>query len=879
MPLPRWTAALLSLRLADEWREYVLGDLAEEFAARAATAPGAARRWLLWQTLRCLLSPPPVRRRLGALPSMPRESHRMLQNFVADARYALRNLARTPGFAVAAIGVLALGIGATTAIFSILNTVLLRPLPFAEPDRLVRLFHVPPQATFPGIPRFSLSPANFYDWQRDAKAFEGMALYRTRGFTLTGSGTPRPVVAAAVGAGFFDIVRGRAAQGRVFRPDEDRPGSDVVIVSDGFWRTQLGGRADVVGRTLTLDGRAFEIVGVMPASFTVEAWNATARDMWVPLALNGEDRAERENHNMQGVARLRPGVDVATATSELEVISKRLEVAYPAANAGWGATVVPLQELIVGDIRSTLVMLLAAVGLVLLIACANVGNLLFTRSLGRRKEVAIRSALGAGRGRVLQQLMTEALVLALAAGAAGLVLAETGVRASATLLADQVPRADEISLDWRVLLFVLGASLLTGMLAGVIPAVRVGGTPLTDALKEGGRGEGTVGIRTRRLLVVGEVALSVVLLMGAAVMVRSMLALRSVDTGYAAENVLTMIVSLPESRYPMPAQRKAFFETAIARMRQLPGVQAASAIDTVPFTGGSVQPIVVEGRPELLPRDQPTVQVRVVTPGYFETMRIPILRGRDVAASDGMVMLVSRSAARLLWQDADPLSQRVTLPLISRTEFRTVIGIVGDVKQDSLADEAPPTVYWYSRDLGFDGFTIVLRTAGDPTLAAAPAASVVRGLDPEQPVQGVRTMDDIRDELLTSQRFGALLLALFAAVALVLASVGIYSVLSYIVRGRSREIGIRSALGAQTGDVLRLVVREGMTPALTGIAVGAIAAIAASTILERLVFGINAADPLTLAAVAAALALVALAASLVPAWRAARIAPLVALRD
>jgi putative ABC transport system permease protein len=878
-PLPRWAAALLSLRLSNEWREFVLGDLAEEYAARAAAAPAAARRWLLWQTLRCFASPPPAPRRLGAVPSMPRESHRMLQNLVADARYAFRSLARTPGFAVAAIGVLALGIGATTAIFSILNSVLLRPLPFSEPERLVRLFHVPPQATFPGIPRFSLSPANFYDWQRDAKAFESMAMYRTRGFTLTGSGTPRPVVATAVGAGFFDIVRGRAAQGRVFRPDEDRPGANVVVISDGFWRTQLGGRANVVGQKLRLDGQAFEIVGVMPASFSVEAWNATARDLWVPLALNAEDRAERENHNMQGVARLRPGADVRSAISELGVISTRLETAYPAANAGWGATVVPLQELIVGDIRATLVMLLAAVGLVLLIACANVGNLLFTRSLGRRKEVAIRAALGAGRGRVLQQLLTEAVVLALAAGAVGLLLAETGVRASAALLVDQVPRADEISLDWRVLLFVLGASVLTGMLAGVIPALRVGRSPLTDALKEGGRSEGAVGIRTRRVLVVGEVALSVVLLMGASVMVRSVLALRSVDTGFDADGVLTMIVALPEARYPMPAQRKAFFDSAIARMREIPGVVAAGAVDSVPFTGGSVQPIVVEGRPELLPRDQPTVQVRVVTPGYLETMRIPLLRGRDVAPGDDMVMLVSRSAARLLWQDADPLSQRVTLPLISRTEFRTVVGIVGDVKQDSLADAAPPTVYWYTRDLGFGGFTLVLRTTGDPVSVAAPAAAVVRSIDPEQPVQGVRTMVDIRDELLTSQRFSALLLAAFALTALVLASVGIYSVLSYIVRGRSREIGIRSALGAQTGDVLGLVVREGMTPALAGIGLGALAAVAASTILERLVFGVSASDPLTLAGVAAALAVVALAASLGPAWRASRIDPLTALRD
>ena len=874
--IPAWAVWLLTRRLADPWREVVIGDLAEEYAARAADAPGAARRWLLWQVIRSLVSPPPGRR--SALPSLPQEKHRDAAD--ARRRRPLRPArpVRTPGFAVAAIGVLALGIGATTAMFSILNTVLLRPLPFAEPERLVRLFHVPPQATFPGIPRFSLSPANFYDWQREARAFEGMAMYRTRSFTQTGSGTPHSVVAAMVGGGFFDIVPGRPALGRALRPDEDRPGANVVVVSDGFWRTQLGGRADAVGRTLTLDGQAFEIVGVMPPSFSNESWSATARDLWLPLALTDEQRANRENHNLQVIARLRPGVDVPRAISELGVIAKRLEAAYPEANAGWGATVVPLQEVIVGDIRTTLVMLLAAVALVLLIACANVGNLLFTRSLGRRKEVAIRAALGAGRGRVFQQLLTEALVLGLAAGAAGLLLAEMGVRASAALLADQVPRADEISIDGAVLLFVLGASLLTGLLAGVIPALRVGHTPLTDALKEGGRGEGAVGVRTRRLLVVGEVALSVVLLMGAAVTARSMLALRSVDVGFDPEGVLTMIVALPEARYAMPAQRSAFFDAAIAGMRALPGVVAAGGIDNVPLTGGSIQPIVVEGRPELLPRDQPTVQVRQITPGYLDTMRVPLAGGRDVAAADADVLLVSRSAARLLWGDGDPLSQRVTLPLMSRTQFRTVIGIVGDVKQDSLADAAPPTVYWYSRDRDWAGMMLAVRTAGDPTSVAAAAAAVVRGLDAEQPVQNIRTMVEIRDELLTSQRLSALLLASFAVVALMLASVGIYSVLSYIVRGRSREIGIRAALGAQAGDVLRLVVLEGMTPALIGIAVGAVAALAASYGLERLVYGVSASDPLTLAAVAATLALIALLASVIPAWRASRLSPLSTLR-
>jgi putative ABC transport system permease protein len=801
------------------------------------------------------------------------------RTFVADGRHAVRTLGRTPSFALAVIAVLALGIGANTAIFSILNAVLLRPLPFPEPDRIVRLYHVPPPAAFPGMTRFALSPANFFDWKRDARSFEDMALYRGRSFTLTGGGTPRAIVAGAVGAGFFEIVGAQAALGRAFRADEDSAASRVVILSHRFWSTHMGAAPDVLGRTLKLNDEAYSIVGVMPKEFAVASWYPTAREIWVPLGLTEAQRAVRENHNQQAVARLRAGTGIEQARSELEVIARRLEQEYPKENAGWGATVVPLRDDIVGDIRTTLVMLLAAVGLVLLIACANVGNLLFTRALGRRKEIAIRVALGASRARVLQQVLVEALMLALLGGAAGLFLASAALDAGASLLAGQVPRADEIRLDGRVLVFALGASLLTGLLAGIVPALRAGSAELTDALKEGGRGDAAVGIRTRRLLVVGEVALSVVLLMGAAVMLRSLRALQTVDAGFDPRGVLTMSVSLPATRYPTPAQRTLFFDSALERLRALPGVTAAGAIDDLPLEGGSVQPIVAVGRPELLPRDQPTVQVRAMTPGYLKTMSIPVLRGRDVSAGDVQVMLVSRAAAKLLWGEADPIGQRVTLPLMSRTETREVVGVVADVKQDSLADAPPPSVYWYTRDRPWAGLTLVLRASVPPASLASSAAGVIRALDPEQPVENVRTMVEVRDELLTSQRLSALLLGFFAGVALTLATVGIYSVLSYIVRGRRREIGIRSALGAATGDVLRLVVREGMIPAIFGIAAGSVAAALASLSLERLVFGVSASDPLTLAGVAATLGLVALLASLVPAYRASRLDPATVLRD
>ena len=616
----------------------------------------------------------------------------------------------------------------------------------------------------------------------------------------------------------------------------------------------------------------------MPARLSIKSWGATAQDLWVPLAYTDAERAVRDNHNDAVIARLKAGVSLAQAQSEMNVISARLEEQFPQTNAGWGATIVPLQELIVGDVRLSLLVLLAAVGLVLLIACANVGNLLFARVLARRKELAIRSALGAGRERVFQQLLVEALILAAAGGAVGLALAHASLSAGATLLAGQVPRADELSVDGRVLLFVAAMSIVTAILAGAMPALRAGRTSLNDALKEGGRNDGAVGIRTRRALIVCEVALSLVLLMAAGVMLRTLSALRSVDAGFNPHGVLTMRVTLPPTRYKTPAQISGFFDAALERIRALPGIEAAGAIDDLPFQGGSVQPIVLEGHAELLPRDQPTVAVRKITPGYLRAIGIPVLRGRDVGDADVDVMLVSRGAAKLLWGDADPIGLRVTLPLESKTVTERVIGIVGDVKQGELADATVPTVYRYTRAHSWNSLSFVMRTSAPPVSAAPSATGVIRALDAQQPVEDVRTMDALLDDTLTSQRFSALLLGLFAGVALALATVGIYSVLSYIVRGRSREIGIRTALGAGTADVVRLIVVEGMTPAIVGVVAGAIVALGSAKMLEKLVFGVSASDPLTLAAVAAMLLGVALLASLVPAYRASRLDPLRVLR-
>jgi predicted permease len=874
---PPLAVRLIAWRLPPDWHDFILGDLEEEFRARAAASPPAARRWFWRQAIRCAAAPP----RPSPPPIQPQGRDPFMRTVLSDVRHALRVFVRTPSYAIAVAAVLALGIGANTAIFSIVNAVLLRPLPFDEPDRLVRLFHIPPQSTFPGMATFSLSPANFLDWQRESQSFEGMAAYSSRALTLTGSGTAEALRVGVVGPDFFKVVRTQPTLGRTFLPEEfvaER--SRVLVVSDGFWRSHLGGSPDAIGRTLNFDGQTYTVVGVMPRQFSVTAWGATTVPMWAPLAWSAKQAAVRENHNYQAIARLKSGVDLAQAKTELGVISKRLEQAYPAENAGWGGTAIPLKELLVGDTRTSLLMLLAAVALVLLIACANVGNLILARAMNRRKEIAIRAALGAGRRRVFQHLIVESMVLAIAGGAAGLLLAQAVISAGGALLENQIPRAGDASIDARVLLFVIAASLLTGIVAGLAPALRAGRADLNETLKEGGRSDSAgAGSLTRRALIVAEVALSLMLLMGAGVMLRSLHALRHVDAGFNASNILKMDVNIPDARYPEPAQRRVFYDTLLERLRALPGVKAAGFVDTLPVTGGgSVQPLVVEGKPEMNPREQPTVSVRIASAGYIPTMEIPLLRGRDFRGGEAHAMLVSAAAAKLLWGDVDPVGRRATLPLISRTQMIEVVGVVGDVKE-TLAEQAPPTIYYHMKDLPFGDASIAMRTSGEPEAVAHAAVAAVHAMDAQLPVQGVHSMDDVIEETLVAERFRALLLEIFAGAALTLASVGIYSVLSYLVRGRRREIGIRTALGARTSDVLRMVVFEGMKPALLGIAIGTVGALLAARLLDTLVFGVKARDPLTLAIVATALIVVSILASLLPAWRASRLDPLTVLRD
>lgn len=798
-----------------------------------------------------------------------------------DLQYAFRVLCKSPGFTLAVIAVLALGIGANTAIFSLVNAVLLRPLPFHEPDRLVRLFHIPPQDKFPGVPLFSVSTANYLDWKSSTHSFEGMAAYGIRTAGLTGE-RPESLLMGSVTSDFFSVIGTPPAAGRVFLPEEDQPGRNlVVVISDSFWKSHLGSDPHAVGKPLTLSRQQYTIVGIMPPSFELKSWGATNVQMWSPMGWDDKERAIRGNHNYQVIARLRPGVDLKAAKAELDSVSQHLAAQYPQDNAGWGATPVKLYELIVGDVRPVLLVLLGSVAFVLLIASANVANLVLSRTLGRRKEMAVRAALGASRALVLQHVLCETLLLSLAGGAAGLLLARGAISLMAATLADQLPRASEIALDSRVLTFTAAVSLLSGILAGLAPAWRAGRVDLNDALKQGlGRTDSpSTGRGVRNALVVAEVMLSFVLLTGAGLMIRTMWNIRHVDPGMDPHNVLTMIVALPKAQYSTATQKTTFFDEVLRRTRALPGVQLAALIDNLPMTGGSMQPVTFEGRPAGSMAEQPEVAVRQSSPGYLATMRIPLKSGRDFRESDVNAVLVSESMAKQFWPGQDPVGRHMGFTFIPGQTWE-VIGVVGDVKMGALTEQAPrATAYQWSKLRDWAFMRLVLRTNAAAGGYAPQVRELIREIDPDQPVRNVTTMDEVIESSVASERLSAQVLGAFAGIAVLLAGVGIYSVLAYAVRGRSREIGIRTALGAGTSDVVRLVLLEISKPALAGVVLGAAAALAMSKVMTKMVYGVSPTDPSMFAAVAALFAVVAVVASALPAYRAARVDPLTTLRE
>jgi predicted permease len=811
-----------------------------------------------------------------------------MDTFLQDIRFGYRMLRKAPGFTIVAVVVLALGIGANTAIFSVVNAVLLRPLPYQEPERLVQVWHVPPPKNFPGMTIFSVSPANYLDWESQNHVFEQMAAYGFNNYNLTGTGDPEAVLGIRVTSDFFSVLRTHPLLGRTFLPEENQVGHNrVAVLSQAFWQSHYGADPNIVGRTISLDSQSYTVVGVIPSksSFPTSSDPKLQPQLWTPVAWDDAERAVRGDHNYLVIARLKPGAELKQAQAEMNTISSRLEQQYPADDKGWGAVLVPLRQQLVGDVRTALMILLGAVGFVLLIACANVANLVLVKTLARQKEIAIRTALGASSARVLRQILAETLMLSLTGGVVGLFIAHYGVRLIVAFLAQRMPRAEGIGVDPSVLLFTLAISLLTGVIAGLVPAFRATKTNLNDSLKQGlGRTDAdSGGTRIRSVLVVSEVALSLVLLIGAGLMIRSLSRLRSVDPGMDSSNVLTLSLALPETKYSQPAQRINFYDQLFQRVRALPGVESAGGIDSLPLDGGgSTQPIAIEGHPAVPMAEQPEVAVRIVEPGFFQTLRIPLLQGRAFDSSDvedrPAVILISESMAKRFWLGENPVGKRLKMTFFPE-KTREIIGVVGDIKQEGLDVTEPEATLYLPMTQQVRGYmSLVVRTSTPPASLISGISNVIHELDREQPVMDVITMDEILANSLSHQRFNMLLLATFAGLALLLAVIGIYSVLAYSVRRRVPEIGVRMALGAGRGDVLRLILGQGTRLVLIGIAIGIAGSLALTRLMASELFMVSATDPLTFAGVSVALILVALAACFIPARRASRVDPMVALR-
>jgi putative ABC transport system permease protein len=807
-----------------------------------------------------------------------------------DVRYAVRQLRKSWGFTAVAVITLAMGIGANTAIFSVVNGVLLRPLAFKDPSLLVRVWHVPPPKSFPGMTLFAVSAANYRDWENQNHVFDSMAIMAYHGFTMTGGDKPEQVAASAVSSGFFSTLGVPPMLGRVFSPDEDQIGrSHVVVLSHRMWQEHFGSNADIVGHNINLDGEAYLVAGVMPANFRFPDF----AQMWTPMAWTDKERAVRGEHHYMVVARLKPGVELQQAQAEMNTISDRLQQQYPDDDKGWGATVLPLHDDLVRDVRTPLLVLLGAVACVLLIACVNVANLALAKTFSRQKEIAIRTALGASWPRVLRQLLTETVLLALAGGALGLSCAHFGIRLIVAFLADKLPSSTEISLNSQVLAFTAVISVVSGIAAGVLPAMRLARGDVNQVLKQGlGRTDAdSGGHRTRSVLVVSEVALSLMLLVGAGLMIRSFQKLQGVNPGFDAGNVLTMNAMVSRAKFSTPQQQINFFERVLQRIRTLPGVESAGVIDDLPLdNGGSHQPIAIEGRPVVPMSEQPEVDVRLISPGYMSALHVPILRGRDISDADSAgrpdVILISESMARQFWPGEDPLGKRLTLTFFPGA-VREVVGVVGDVKLDSLDQTRPNAALYFPLDQvsasangGWNSFpmTLVVRSASASAGMVPAVTNAVQGVDPDMPLRDILTMDDLVANSVSQQRFNMLLLSAFAGLALLLAAVGIYSVLSYSVKRSVREIGIRLALGARLSDELRRVVFEGMKPTLLGVAIGTAGALLLGRVLSSLIFEVRPTDPITFVAVTLLLAVIALLASIIPAYRATRVDPMVALR-
>jgi predicted permease len=819
-----------------------------------------------------------------------------MRDLVQELRFALRMLGRHPGFTAVALLTLALGIAANTAIFSVVDAVLFEPLPYAEPERLTLVW-----SRRPDRPRETVSPADFLDWRAQNEVFEGLAGFAQVSFNLAGDGAPERLRGASVSSNFFQVLGVQPALGSGFERRAAGEGAwQTVVLSHGLWQRRFGGDPGVLGRTVRLNDVSYEVIGVMPASFDwpaiipARASATEAPQLWVP-AIHGDvpqlgsdvtadRRTWREGSYLRVVGRLKPGVTLEGASRAMEAIAARLAAEYPASNTGASVQLVPLREQLVGNVRPVLWGLLVAVGLVLAIGCANVANLFLARASARRQELTVRVALGASRGQLVRQFLTESVLLALAAGVLGLLLALWGMDALLELAPAELPRLAAVRMDGRVLAFTLLVSLGTGVLFGLVPALQASSPHLEGVLRQGGGGRFSAGHhRSRSALVVGEVALAVVLLISAGLLLRSLWRLQAVEPGFRSEGVLTWTLSLPPSRYPDDARQAAFFQQLLERVEALPGVKSAGAVLDLPMGGNDIwYALGVEGLAPPAPGERRTVGFQVVTPGYLRTLGIALRGGRDVTVADRegteRVALVNETTARRYWPGEDAVGKRIRLGG-DDAPWLTVIGVVADVRHGGPAQEPRAEAYVPSLQSTFSSLQFAVRTDGEPLSLVPGVREAVASLDPDLPISQVRTLEDLVDTATARPRFLSTLVALFAGLALLLAGVGLSGVIAYMARQRTQEIGIRMALGARPVDVLRLVLGSGMRLAALGVGVGVLAAGGATRFMASQLHGVSATDPLTFGGLALLVFGVALLATWLPARRATRVDPLVAMRS
>jgi predicted permease len=818
-----------------------------------------------------------------------KEQHRdarslpFLETLLQDLRFAFRMLRKSPGFTAVAVFTLALGIGANAAIFSIVYAVLLKALPYPQPNRLVMVYENVNLPSYQNS-RNEVTPGNLSDWTRQNTVFENVAAYRNRSFNLTSSGEPLRIEGELVSADFFSTLQIAPQLGRSFSAEDDLAGaSHVVVMSDGLWKSHFASDSQILGKKLLLDGESYTIIGVTPPGFH---FPDPDDQLWVPLALSQTERENRGSHYLEVFARLKPHVTLKQAQAEMAVIAKHLTELYPQSNTGQTVNLLPLQEDLVGPVRPTLFVLWGAVGLVLLIVCSNVANLLLARASTRHREIAVRLALGASRLRLFRQLLTESTLLALCGCTLGLFLARWGVSALKLLAAERLPRADEFTLNAPVLIFSVGLAVFAGLLAGLAPALQARRGNVQDTLKAGAR-ESTAGScsRIRSFLVIAETALGVVVVIGAGLLLRSFLRIEQAPLGFQPQGVLTFRAIPRGQKYSSLPQRAAFYRQAIERIDALPGVNSAAAVTFIPltFARGS-RGFTIEGRPPTAPGQIPLAGYDVVTPGYFATMRIPLHEGRDFSWSDTpetqLVILINEAMAKTYWPHEDPLGKRIHQGNFD-DPWLTVAGVVGDIREFDPLTPPRPTMYFPISQFPDSGGILrdwVVRTAGDPFAVASSLRRAIWSVDKDLAVTRVRTMEEVRSLSITSQRLNLLLFALFGALALVLATVGTYGVMTYSVAQRTREIGIRIALGARRSDVLRIVLTQGFRLAALGLLVGLAAALALTRLMTSMIYGISSTDATTFITVALLLAFVALAACYISARRAMRVDPMVALR-